>query len=162
MKIAFSLISSLLLAALLTIMPLPIWLQWLQPQWVALVVIFWSIYLPNVTGAAIAFFTGILLDYLTGSVLGQHAIALILINYLVVLLNRQIRFFTEIARLMIIFLLMLIYQGIIFWIQAWVNEMPGTLWYWVSSVTSVVAWPLISWILLGIATKFRMVSIHKL
>ena len=42
----------LLVAGVLTVLPLPGWLQWGRPEWVALILIYWCIALPHRVGIA--------------------------------------------------------------------------------------------------------------
>ena len=60
---------------------LPVELGYLRPQWVALVLIYWVIALPFRVGIVVAWVAGIALDVLLSSLLGQHALALIIVAY---------------------------------------------------------------------------------
>ena len=72
-----------LLAALwLSVVPLPTWAQWGRPEWVAMVLIYWVVALPERVGIAIAWVVGLYQDVLDGSPLGQHAFALSVLAYL--------------------------------------------------------------------------------
>lgn len=53
---------SLVVAMVLMILPLPDWVQIYRPNWVALVLIYWSMALPKRVGLWFAFFSGIILD----------------------------------------------------------------------------------------------------
>ena len=55
----------------------PVDFGYLRPHWVALVLIYWVIALPYRIGIAVAWVLGVILDILLGSLIGQHAIALI-------------------------------------------------------------------------------------
>ena len=74
--------ASLVVALILMILPLPDWAQIYRPNWVALVLIYWSMALPGRVGLWFAFFCGIVLDTLLGTLLGQHALALVIIIFL--------------------------------------------------------------------------------
>ena len=73
---------SLILALVLMILPLPDWVQIYRPNWVALVLIYWSMALPKRVGLWFAFFTGIILDTSQGTLLGQHTLALVVIIFI--------------------------------------------------------------------------------
>ena len=70
---------TLLLAFLLNLLPTSFW-PWF-PDWVALVIVFWSIRSPLVVGTGTAFVLGILMDVVDGSLMGQHALAYVLMSY---------------------------------------------------------------------------------
>ena len=70
---------TLLVALVLMILPLPDWAQIYRPNWMALVLIYWSMALPGRVGLLFAFFSGIILDTSLGTLLGQHTLALVMI-----------------------------------------------------------------------------------
>ena len=51
-------LGTLVLAALFTVLPLPDWLEAYRPEWVALVVIYWVVALPDRIGLFSAWITG--------------------------------------------------------------------------------------------------------
>jgi len=69
---------STLIALGLTILPLPDVLDAFRPDFVVLVVLYWAIVSPQSGGLALPFFAGLALDVIQGVVLGQHALALVL------------------------------------------------------------------------------------
>jgi rod shape-determining protein MreD len=69
---------SALLALTLAILPLPNALAPFRPDFLVLVVLYWSIESPRAGGLTLAFFAGLALDVIQGVVLGQHALALTL------------------------------------------------------------------------------------
>jgi rod shape-determining protein MreD len=71
----FIILLSFAVAMLLTIIPIPDALRVLRPDWVALTLIFWCLALPYRIGVVSGFFAGLFLDVLTGTLLGQHALA---------------------------------------------------------------------------------------
>ena len=62
-----------IIALLLTVIPLPEGLRFLRPDWVGLVLIYWCMALPHRVGVASGWFMGLMVDLLTGTLLGQHA-----------------------------------------------------------------------------------------
>ncbi|MGH8272814.1 MAG: rod shape-determining protein MreD [Gammaproteobacteria bacterium] len=69
------------IALALTVAPIPNWAAALWPPWVALVVFYWAIALPEFFGVLIAWVVGLLMDALTGTPLGAHALALTLVAF---------------------------------------------------------------------------------
>jgi rod shape-determining protein MreD len=82
---------SFAVALVLTIVPLPAELRTLRPDWVGLTLIFWCLALPYRVSVGSGFMAGLLLDSLSGTLLGEHALALSLIAYLCVRLHQRIR-----------------------------------------------------------------------
>jgi len=87
-------ILSLILALILTLCPMPHWLILSRPVWVLLVLFFWALILPGRLIITLAWIVGIFLDVLSGTLLGEHAIALTLVTYLVSRLNNQLWMFS--------------------------------------------------------------------
>ena len=82
-----------LVAMLLMILPLPEWARPFRPQWVTLTLVYWCIALPHRFGVGTGFSLGIVLDVLTGTLLGQHALGLSLVAFIAVQLHARIRVF---------------------------------------------------------------------
>ena len=70
---------TLALAFVLNLLPTSFWPFF--PEWVMLVILFWSIRAPLVVGTGTAFLLGLLMDVVDGSLMGQHALAYVLIAY---------------------------------------------------------------------------------
>lgn len=82
---------SLFAAAALNFLPTAYWPG--IPDWVALVICFWSIREPRRAGMGWAFILGLLMDVADGSVLGQHCFAYVLLAYTASSLSRRILWF---------------------------------------------------------------------
>lgn len=70
-------------AFVLEIMPWPVGFQGLRPAWVALVLIYWALALPNKISVGTAFLAGIVWDVILGSILGVHALVLSIAIYFI-------------------------------------------------------------------------------
>ena len=116
-------------------------LQWLRPEWLCMVIIYWTITWPHRIGLASAFFCGILLDALEGVVLGQHAIALAIVLVLSYLLHLRIRVFPIWQQSVIIFTLVSVFSMICQLIQGGMNLIPRAFWCWTPAMTSALLWP---------------------
>jgi len=111
-------IATLLVALMLTIVPLPVALQWYRPYWTAMVLIFWCVEAPEQVGIGSGFFAGLALDLLTGSLLGQHALSLVIIAYIIGRMRLRMRFFPLWQQATVIFALLLNDRIIYSWIHA--------------------------------------------
>ena len=68
-------VSSFMVAMILRIIPLPKDLALLNPDWVAIVLLYWILAVPERCGVLRAWTIGLVVDALTGRLLGQHALA---------------------------------------------------------------------------------------
>ena len=82
---------SLFGALLLNFLPTSAW-PWM-PDWVALVIVFWCIRESRRVGMGIAFLLGLMMDVADASVLGQHALAYVLLAYAASAIARRVLWF---------------------------------------------------------------------
>lgn len=147
---------SLIVAMMLTILPLPEWAVWLRPQWVLLVVLYWCLALPERMSVGIAWFVGLLLDVLLGTLLGQHALALAVAAYFVVKFHPRIRLFPIWQKTLIIFFLSLIYLSLLYWVQGLMGILPKRWDFWMPALTSALLWPWVFIILRDLRRRFNV------
>ena len=82
---------TLIMAVLLNFMPTAHWPG--MPDWVALVLCFWSVREFRRVGMGWAFILGLLMDVADGSVFGQHCFAYVLLAYFSSSLSRRLLWF---------------------------------------------------------------------
>lgn len=131
----------LAVAAVLMMIPLPGWLDALRPYWVALVLIFWALETHDLVSLGLAFITGLLLDLLTVSLLGLHALSLVILVYLVVRFKARLRFFPPWQQALSVLALLLNDRIILLWIISLQGEpLPG-LSFWLPPLVGTLLWP---------------------
>ncbi|WP_455204044.1 rod shape-determining protein MreD [Kaarinaea lacus] len=143
-------------ALLLTMMPLPDWGETLRPEWVAMVLIYWCIALPNRVGVFIAWFVGLFLDVASGALLGQNAVAMALIAYLAIKLHLRIRLFPLWQQAMSVLVLVALYQMLTLWIKGMIGSTTQGWSYWVHSLTSMLMWPVVFLLLRFLRRYFKV------
>ncbi len=89
---------SLLVALLLGLLPLPLVLQPLRPYWLALVVAYWIIEEPERAGLGLAFSVGLVADVVYGSLLGEQALRLVVMGFILQRFRLQLRFFPPVQQ----------------------------------------------------------------
>jgi rod shape-determining protein MreD len=135
---------TLLIAGMLGVMPLPPWLEVWRPEWIALVLVYWVMALPHRVGLFTAWFVGLFIDVLEGSLLGLNAIVLTLIAYVTLSLYQRLRMFTPLQQSTTILMLVGVTQLLIFWVlTATGQNTPQNLIFVVSAISSALVWPLI-------------------
>ena len=137
-------LGTLVLAALFTVLPLPDWLEAYRPEWVALVVIYWVVALPDRIGLFSAWITGFFMDVLEGSLLGLNALALALVAYLALSLYQRMRMFTAIQQSSTILILAGIHQLLSFCVLTAnsQNTAPNLI-FMISALSSAIIWPFV-------------------
>lgn len=84
---------SLLAALLLALLPMPLALQPLRPYWLALVLAYWVMEDPDRVGLGFAFLIGLVADLVVGSLLGEQALRLVVITFILQRFRARLRFF---------------------------------------------------------------------
>ncbi|KPN17409.1 rod shape-determining protein MreD [Xanthomonas sp. Mitacek01] len=84
---------SLFIALLLGLLPLPPGLQPFRPFWLALVVAYWVIEDPDRAGLGFAFSMGLIADLAFGGLLGEQALRLVMMAFILQRFRSQLRFF---------------------------------------------------------------------
>ncbi len=130
----------MLAAAALTVAPLPTWLEAWRPPWVALVLVYWCLMWPRYFGVGSAWLIGLLLDVLHGTLLGQHALALSVVAYLVLRFHLQMRIFPLWQLTMTVFALLAVNAFIVLWVDGLAGQGRLSLARWAPVVTGVILW----------------------
>ena len=137
---------SLLVALILNFLPTSAW-PWV-PDWVALVLVFWSIREPRRVGMGAGFLLGVAMDVADVSLLGQLALAYVLAAYGAAYLSRRILWFPLLQQALHVLPLLLLVQLV----QFGVRVMPGAslpgLDYFIGPLVGVCLWWPLTFILL--------------
>jgi rod shape-determining protein MreD len=141
------LLLSAVVALILTVLPLPRWLDVVRPAFLVLTVLYWSVNAPRAGGLAIGFFAGLMLDVFQGPVLGEHALALSLITYIAVREHQRIRSKPAIQQALIVLAALLMYEVVLFMIDGWTGHPVTSPLRWVHPFTGALIWPVAAAIL---------------
>ncbi len=132
-----------LLALVAELLPLPEAMQPLRPAWTTMVVIYWSLMWPGRFGVLSAFLIGLLIDVAHGGLLGQHAMSLSLVAYLVVRLHLQLRVFPLWQLSLSVFALMILEAFVLLWIDGATGQGEFGPGRWGPVVTAGLLWPVV-------------------
>lgn len=148
--------TSLLIAFLLTALPLPHWADDWRPAWVAMVLIYWCMALPERIGIGIAWCLGLLLDVQQGALLGQNALGLALIAYFVIQIHKRFRLFPLVQQSCLVGFIIIFYLLISSWVRGIMGITPETWAYWMPAISSMVLWPWLFVILRDIRHQYNV------
>lgn len=140
-------IISLLVGLLLNVLPLGFKLAWLRPEWLVLLVIYWVVRFPAEFGIGYAWLLGLLLDGFESSLLGQHALAMAVVTYLTIILQRRLSVLGAWQQAAIMFMLVGVFQLLCHWVQNISGSATPNLLFLVSCLSSALCWPLVRYIL---------------
>jgi rod shape-determining protein MreD len=138
---------SALVALALAILPLPAPIDAFRPDFLVLVVLYWSIEQPQAGGLTLAFAAGLALDVIQGVVLGQHALALTLMAAWATHLRLRLRVFSVMSQTLTIFALLTGYQFILFWVDGATGNPVTSFSRWLAPVIGALIWPVLAYTL---------------
>jgi rod shape-determining protein MreD len=128
-------------AAILAIVPVPGLIELVWPFWMGLVVIYWALEYPRLMTLGLAFTLGLLLDFLTVSLLGLHALRLVILSYLVLRFRARLRFFPPWQLGLSVLGLMVNDRIILLWVNTLVGQPLPPLSYWLPALSGALLWP---------------------
>ena len=134
---------SVLIALIFAILPLPTAIEPAKPHLLLLFVIYWALSAPRVAGLMFAWFCGLAIDLLKGPLLGQHAAAFLLIAFLTHKFQLRMRIFPIYHQTLTVFMLLALYEFVLFWIDGIIGQAVTTWWRWMPVLTSTLLWPVL-------------------
>ena len=140
-------VCSILVALFLSIIPMPFWAQWGRPEWLAMVLVYWVIALPERVGIGVCWLSGLVLDILEGAPLGQNAFALSVIAYVSLILYQRLRMYTPWQQAGVLFILVGVHQLVSHWVQTLTGVLSPNLLFLLPALVSALLWPWMSAIL---------------
>ncbi len=139
--------ATVVIALILSVLPLPHWMDLARPYLLLLLVIYWSLSAPRIAGLTFAWLCGMAIDVLKGTTLGQHALAFLLVSFLTHKFQLRMRIFPLSQQTMTVLLLLLLYEFVVFWTDGIIGY-PVTAWTrWIPVFTSTLLWPVVVGIL---------------
>ena len=144
-------------ALLLTALPMPesaaIW----RPAWVALVLVYWCMAVPERVGVVVGWAAGLFLDVMTGTLLGQHALGLSVVAYVAHRTHRRVRVQPLWRQAITVFGLVFLYQALVLWSNGIRGIPVMASGYWISPLVSMLLWPWAFVILRAVRRRYDVV-----
>jgi rod shape-determining protein MreD len=145
--------ATLVVALFLTMLPLPAMAEDLRPQWVAMILVFWALALPERVGVFWAFGTGLVLDVATGTLLGHHALGLSVVAYVAVELHARVRIFPLWQQALFVWVLLILERLLALWVLGATGQPMPSLSYWGSTFVGLLLWPWLYVVLRDLARR---------
>lgn len=143
---------SIIIAALLMIIPLPEQIRLFRPEFVAMTLIYWTMALPHRMGLSFAWCVGLLMDVVLGGALGLLAFSYALIVYLILQFHLQIRQYPLWQQAFSIFVLILLIQ-LLFIV---VSSHTAGWSFWLPAISSTLVWPIMYGVLRRVRRTFHV------
>ncbi len=147
---------SFLVAFMLTAVPLPDWaLSW-RPAWIAVVLMYWCIALPQRIGVISGWLLGLILDVMHGSILGQHAFGLAFVAYVGLQYHQRIRVFPLAQQSLFVGMVVFVYLLVMWQIYNVLGSVKYSSTYLLGAVTTTLIWPWAYVILRDVRRRARL------
>lgn len=136
---------TLILAMVLSLIPMGEVLSAWRPEWIALTLVHWALVVRDRVSLVMVFVIGLVVDTtLPGSLLGQHALGYVLATYLAVRLSLRMTPEAFMQQLALLFVILAAYMLANLWILRVVGGGGVNGWlYWAPLVSSIVIWPIL-------------------
>ncbi len=119
-----------------------------MPDWVALTLAFWCVREPLRVGMLVGFLIGLLMDVIDGAVLGQHALAYVLVAYLAGQISRRVLWFGLLQQSLHILPLLLVSQVSMLIVRLMAGAVFPGWWYFAGSFVAAMLWTPLNYLLL--------------
>jgi len=147
---------SVFLALALAVLPMPESLHIYRPQWVALVLIYWCMAVPERVGVGTSFVVGIFLDIVTGSLLGQHAMSLSILAFITLKTHRRVRIFPVWQQAIFVAALLLLDRLFMTWMDGAIGLPAKDSSFFIAPLIGGLLWPWLYIVLRDIRRRFHV------
>lgn len=133
---------SFVAAVLLSLCPIPEPLDVCRPDWLLIMLVFWTLHQPEWVGIWTAFVAGLLLDVVYGTAFGIFPFSLCLVAWIARWQSRRLRLLPIPFMALGFGLLSLVAMSVRYVLQDFQGHLPGSPLYWMPVFGNIVAWPL--------------------
>jgi len=134
--------SIIILSIVLTIIPVPDIINSFRLPWLMMTVIYFSIFNVSLIGVLSAWFAGLILDLMTGGLMGENAMILSIISYISYRFRFQIRVYPIWQIMVVVLLLLSLGELLSLWIQGVSGTMNISIINWINISIAIIIWPL--------------------
>lgn len=147
---------TLAIAFALSLWPLPDYLAPFRPNWLALVLCYWVLEAPERVGLGMAFLFGLAADLVFGTLIGEQALRLAVIAFIVLRFRPRLRFFTLWQQAFAVLALLLNDRVVVLMIRALSGEGLPPLAFWIAPCVGMFFWPWLYLLLDDVRLRLRM------
>ncbi len=147
---------TVLAAFALSLWPLPEYLAAFRPNWLALVLCYWILETPGRVGLGRAFLLGLAADLVFGTLIGEQALRLSVIAFIVLRFRPRLRFFTLPQQALAMLALLLNDRVVVLMIRALSGEGLPPANFWIAPCIGTLVWPWLYLLLDDVRLRLRM------
>lgn len=141
----------------LSVIAMPEPLVFGRPLWLSLLVVYWTLYLPQRVSMLTAWLLGLAADVLYGTLLGQNALVLTLVSFFVLLLQQRLRVFPSWQQGPVLLVILGLSRLVELWLYVLSGQPPPpTMEFLLPVLVSALLWPWLRAALQGLRQYCRM------
>jgi rod shape-determining protein MreD len=149
---------SFLIAFILMVIPIEFEWRWFRPEFIVLLVIYWSMFAPQYFGLIAAWSMGLIQDLLEFSPLGFNALGMMVIAYISHLVYQRIRNYLLWHQALWVFVLVGVFQVFSNWIGGFMGKSVSSPVFLIAAAISAFLWPLLVVIFGRLMVRFRLIQ----
>lgn len=135
---------TLIAAVALQIVVLPPSVAPFRPMWLALIIVYWALNAPNLPILVAAWVLGLSSDVLFNTALGQHALGLVLLAFVIRRLQPVLTMFPLWQSTLAMIPAWAGYGFLMFWIDGLTRHPADPMLRWMPVLSTALAWPLLA------------------
>ncbi len=141
-----------IVASMINVYPLSANLAVFRPMALIMVLIFWLIFQPTLVGVGIAFFIGLISDFLLDSQLGQQALSAVIVAFFIKMVGVYLKQFSLITAWLLAGVCLFLYQSCLIILHLIIHGafVPELM---LAVLTSFLTWPLLQFVLIRYVRK---------
>ncbi|MEE4464542.1 rod shape-determining protein MreD [Azotobacter chroococcum] len=148
--------ASYLVGLLLSVAPMPGFMEVGRPLWLAMFITYWILAVPQRVSMTVTWLLGLAMDVLYGVLLGQHALTLTLIAFLMLTLQQRVRMFPLWQQSLVLLVVFGLAQLVQLWLNALAGNRPPTLAFLLPALVSALLWPWVFTALRSLRLRFNV------
>ncbi|MGH1441004.1 MAG: rod shape-determining protein MreD [Cellvibrionaceae bacterium] len=149
---------SFVIAFVLMVIPISHDLKWCRPEFIVLLVIYWTMYAPQHLGLGTVWLVGLFQDILELSFLGLNAIGMLLIAYILHLVYQRLRNYVFWHQALWVFVLVGVFQLFSNWLNGFMGYSADSPVFLLSAVFSGLLWPFLVILMGRLQVYFRLIQ----
>lgn len=132
---------SLTIGLILSVAPIPDFLESARPLWLLLFLTYWALVIPDRIGMTAAWVCGLIQDVLSFTLLGQHALVYSLVVFLVIATQRRLSMFPVWQQAAVLFVYYSVGLLLLLWLSALGGQRLPAASFLLPALVSSLLWP---------------------
>ena len=146
---------SIVVCYLLALAPVPTALLPLKPFWLALVLVYWLLELPERVPLGRVFLLGLIGDLVGGELFGEQAMRLCILCFIALRFRSRLRFFPMWQQTLAVFGLLLNDRIVYLMVHTFAGDPAPSLDFWLAPVAGTIVWPWLFLLLDDLRARLR-------